>query len=78
MYLKSEELCRAIREGKDVTEDVALLELQLKGHYGKRRKTMLEKPAYSEFANDNLLYAWDALYDVSSSVKKYWGCEKMR
>jgi len=72
MYVKSEELCRALREGKDVTEDVALLELQLKGHYGKRRKTMLEKPVYSEFANDNLLYAWDALYDVSTSVKKYW------
>ena len=72
MYLKSEELCRAIREGRDVAEDAALLEPQLKNHYRKRRKTMLENPAYSEFAYDNLLYAWDALYDVSACVKKYW------
>lgn len=72
MYLKSEELCRAIREERDVAGDVALLEPQLKGHYRKRRKTMLENPAYSEFAHDSLLYAWDALYDVSTSVKKYW------
>jgi len=72
MYVKSEELCKAIREGRDVRGDVALLEPQLKGHYRKRRKTMLEKPAYCEFAYDSLLYAWDALYDVSASVKKYW------
>jgi len=55
-----------------VAEDVALLEPQLKEYYKKRRKTMLENPAYSEFACDELLHAWDALYDVSVSVKKYW------
>ncbi len=72
MYLKSEELCKAIQQGRDVAKEVTLLEPQLEGHYRKRRKTMLEKPAYSEFAYDHRLYAWDALYDMSVSVKKYW------
>ncbi len=72
MYLKSEEICAAIRQGKDVTEDVAKMEPQLRHYYKERRKTLRDKPEYSYFANDNLLHAWDALYDVSASVKKHW------
>lgn len=30
MYLKSEEICKVIRQGKDVTKDVVEIEPQLK------------------------------------------------
>lgn len=69
MYLKSEEICEAVRQGKDVTEDAAKIEPWLKHYYKERRKTMREN---ANFANDDLLHVWDALYDVSASVKKHW------
>lgn len=72
MYLKVEEICEAIRQGKDVTENIAKIEPQLKHYYKERRKTLRENAVYSCFANDNLLHACDALYDVSVSVKKHW------
>ena len=70
MYLKSEEICEAIRLGKDVTEDVAQIEPQLKHHYKERRKELQENK--SNCAYDSILHAWDALYDVSASVRKHW------
>ncbi len=69
MYLKSEEICKAIRQGKDVTKDVAQIEPQLKKYYKERRKIMPERFG---FAWDNKLYAQDALYGVSASVRNYW------
>jgi len=69
MYLKSEEICEAIRQGKDVTKDVAEIEPQLERYYKERRKMMPERFG---FAWDNKVYAQDALYDVSASVKKHW------
>ncbi len=72
MYLELENICQAIRQGKDVTENVARIEPELKKYYKERRKTMLENSCYSEFSYDSKLYAQDALYDVSPSVKKYW------
>ena len=70
MYLKTEEICKAIRQGNDVTENIAQIEPQLKHYYKERRKALQE----SSFncANDSILHAWDALYDVSASVRKHW------
>lgn len=72
MYIKAEEICRAIRQGKDVTEDVSQIEPRLKHYYKERRKTLREDTHCFDFAHDNLLRAWDALYDVSASVKNHW------
>lgn len=70
MYLKTEEICKAIRQENDVTENIAQIEPQLKHYYKERRKALQE----SSFncANDSILHAWDALYDVSASVRKHW------
>ena len=59
MYLKTEEICKAIRQGNDVTENIAQIEPQLKHYYKERRKALQE----SSFncANDSILHAWDAL-----------------
>ena len=70
MYLKSEELCKAIRQGKDVTENLAQIEPQLKHYYKERRKALQENRF--QCANDSILHAWDALYDVSASVRRHW------
>ena len=70
MYLKSEELCKAIRQGKDVTENLAQIEPQLKHYYKERRKALQENRF--QCANDSILHACDALYDVSASVRRHW------
>lgn len=43
MYLKSEEICKAIRQGKDVAENLAQIEPQLKHYYKERRKALQGK-----------------------------------
>lgn len=71
MYLKSEEICGAICRGEDVSERVSQIEWQLKGHYKKQKQEMRAGEQYS-FAYDQRVHAWDALYDVSPSVRAYW------
>lgn len=71
IYFKAKEICTAIRQGKDVTKEIAQIEPQLKHYYEERRKTMQENYYYQY---DDISYPWDALYDVSSIVKKHWDC----
>lgn len=71
MYLRSEQICKDIRMGKDVTGDVARIEPELKRYYKKRRKEIQDEKHYY-LAYSYLIYAQDALYDVSPSVKAYW------
>ena len=69
--MKSEEICGAICRGEDVSERVSQIEWQLKGHYKKQKQEMRAGEQYS-FAYDQRVHAWDALYDVSPSVRAYW------
>lgn len=71
MYLRTEGICEAIRQGKDVTEEIAQIEPQLEQYYIERRKR-LQEDRNKGFQYDSTLSAWDALYDASPSVKNYW------
>lgn len=68
MYLKSEEICKAIKQGKDVTEAVAEIEEELKEYY--------EEQLQSQWKMEGFLvtpcHKFDALYEVSASVKNFW------
>ena len=68
-YMRAYKLCKAIREGKDVTEDIAKIEPYLKYYCKERRETMQEHCCFEfeEFINPQ-----DALYDISPAMKKYW------
>ena len=66
MYLNTEEIGKAIRQGNDVTENIAQIEPQLKHYYKERRKALQE----SSF--NCVLHTWDALHDVSASIGKHW------
>jgi len=72
MYLESEEICKKISQGMDVTEEIAQITPALKRYYKERRKTILENPLRHEYASDSRICAQDALYDVSDVVKSYW------
>ena len=71
MYTTSEEICADLRRGGDAAEAAARIETQLSRHYKKLRQEMQTGAAYSH-AYDQRTCAWDALYDVSPSVKNYW------
>lgn len=68
-YLRAEELCKAIRQGNDVAENISKIEPYLKNYY-KERRTLL--PEHNCFWFDEFVHPQDALYDISPAVKEYW------
>ena len=70
-YLSAEQICKNIRLGKDVTDDVARLEPDLT-HYCRTMRKDIQDEAKFYLSVDYLTSIEDALYDVSPHVKAYW------
>lgn len=68
-YSRAVKLCKAIREGKNVAEDIAKIEPYLKNYCKERRETMQEQLC---FRTEDFVNPQDALYEISPAMKKYW------